>query len=237
MEVELQYTPDVQTFYELNQNAEINLNEKALNKNKSLTNIQKNAIKQLVRDVNKYASRQSLDSSELVEVGDKYRQLNNIAGIYGIRDYIKVGNYTGNALQPKPQASGLDVSGTGSDGSGSVPYYSIFPGCPKDNDLRKGYVPSTWIDENGMEIQQSIEGDWKYDEGSDSWKGTINGEIVLKNRNEVPEWEVFIPEQRMIKRVLNAVPVQLPMGKGDWGVRGRKRMNDGGYQARVGTSR
>lgn len=228
MEVELQYTPDVQTFYEYNQNAEINLNEKALNKNRSLTNIQKNAVKQLVKDVNKYANRQSLDSNELAEVGDKYRQLNNIVGIYGIRDYIKVGNYTGNPLSPTPQASGSGES---------VPYSSIFPGCPKDNDLRKGYVPSTWIDENGMEIQQNIEGDWKYDEGSDSWKGTLNGEIILKNRSEVPEWEVFIPEQRILRKIVNAVPIQLPMGKGDWGVRGRKRMNDGGYQARVGTSR
>lgn len=232
MEIELQYTPDVQTFYELNQNAEINLNEKALNKNKSLTNIQKNAIKQLVKDVNKYAGLQSLGSNELAEVSDKYRQLNNIVGIYGIRDYIKIGNYTGNVLQPKPQAIGA----TGSSGV-SEPYSSIFPGCPKDNDLRKGYVPSTWIDENGMEVQQFIEGDWKYDEGDDKWKGIISGEVVVKNREEVPEWEVFIPEQRMLKKLTNAIPVQLPMGKGDWSIRGRKRMDNGGYQARVGTSR
>lgn len=230
MEVELQYTPDVQSFYELNQNATINLNEKALSKNRSLNSNQKNYFKSLVNDINSMSGNVSTDN--VAEAQDKYRKLLNLSGLYGIRDYIKVGNYTGELKEVKPQAMGMGEKKP-------EVYASNFPGCPKESDLKKGYIPSTWIDENGMEVEQIVEGEWKYNRDTGQWEGMVNGETSIKNRAEVPEWEVFIPEDRIIKRVLNIMPTQVKMGTNDWreSFKGRKRMNDGRYQARVGTSR
>ncbi len=222
MEVELQYTPDAVSFYETNQNAEIELNEKALNKNKSLNTLQKNAFKNLVQDINKYSDYNSLSGGDLVEATDKYQQLMNLSGIYGIRDYIKTGKVTGKQL----------IKGDG----GSEGYISNFPGCPKESDLKKGYVPKTWIDSNGVEF--TTEEEWTFNKGTGQWEGLIAGEVIYKNRNEVPEWELFVPQERFIKRISLSIPTQLPMGRNGWldSMR-RQRSADGSYQARVGTSR
>lgn len=231
MEVELQYPLDIASFYGENQNADINLNERALGKNRNLTPYQKNSIRELVRDINDYSKYDSLSGYQLAEASDKYRKLMNLSGIYNIRDYIKTGTVTGKELVA--QAS-IDNNGEVKE----VVYLSNFPGCPKENDMNKGYVPSTWIDEGGQEVEQVIEGQWVYDQGEEKWKGTINGETIYKKRSEVPEWEVFVPKERVIKKVIRIVPEQLRMDNYRWekGFRGnKKRKSDGTYQTRVGS--
>ena len=88
MEVELQYMPDVQSFYEANQGAEISLNEKALGKNKSLTPIQKNAIRNLVNEINGYSSyNQSTGGTNSIATSTGYLTSNNRMKYRGIEDF------------------------------------------------------------------------------------------------------------------------------------------------------
>ena len=228
MEIELQYMPDVLSFYEANQNADININEKALNKNRSLSSIQKGFIRQLVKDINDYSNYSSLDANQLIQANDKYRQLMNVSGLYNIKDYIRIGDYKAKNLVSTSEP-------IESESTESVVYSSNFPGCPKESDLNKGYVPNVWIDADGAEIV--TEGQWKYKDGV--WEGVINGEVVYKTRGEAPEWEVFIPSERFIKKIEKAVPLQIPMGKTkEWEKYfrgGRKRKSDGTFQTRVGS--
>ena len=228
MEIELQYTPDVLSFYEANQNADININEKALNKNRSLSSIQKSFIRQLVKDVNSFSNYSSLDVNQLAQASDKYRQLMNVSGLYNIKDYIRMGDYKGKELVVKAASEPIE-------GEPVVVYSSNFPGCPKESDLNKGYVPNVWIDVDGAEIV--TEGQWKYNNGA--WEGVVDGEVVYKTRAEAPEWEVFVPSERFIKKIEKAVPLQIPMGKDNGWEKyfrgGRKRKPDGTFQTRVGS--
>jgi hypothetical protein len=250
-EVELQYTPDVTTFFECNQNASINLNERALNKNRSLNNIQKNAIRQLVQDINQYSNADSLSATEQVVANDKYRKLVNLTGLYEIKDYI----LTGEAKTGVLKSTGLTVSGSmgiegvdevkedeGSDEKDKIETYSSnLPGCPRENDLRQGKVPKVWLNPEGQEFEESLERDWVYDQEANQWKGIFSDtDIIFRQREEVPEWEIFIPADRVIKSIPNTVALQIPMGGKGWenNLRGRQRRSGGydGYQARVGTT-
>ena len=245
MEIELQFTPDIESFYSSNQNADIFLNERALMKNKSLNPSQKDYMRQLVQDVNKYSNYSSLSGNQLAEARDKYNQLKNLAGIYGISDYIRTGQVSDNKiLMNMGLQNGIEGQPLGSEGIEGekvggveeVTYKSNFPGKPKDDDLRKGYVPKAWVDEQGNEI--TMNDDWHYNSGTGMWEGQVNGQMMYRSRNEAPEWEVFIPAERMIKRVsISMTPNQAPMGRGEWKERmkGAKKTNEGNYQAKVGT--